>query len=481
MPFNSFLDYPMSWKPEKEKLKRPLYLSLAEQLERDIAGGFLAPGTKLPPQRELADFLDINFTTVTRAYRLCELKGLIYAVTGSGTYVAPSAAQSVTISTENLTRESVDLGFVASFESCNALISHTIVSVAKKKQAAELLNYEYPTGMPHHKAAGVNWLKNVGVQADTEHLAVVSGTQNGLALTLLALFEPGNRIAVDTYTYANFIELAKMFHLQLVPVSGDKEGMCAEALEAQHRLNPLNGVFLMPSCCNPTTVMISERRKKELAAVIEKYRLILIEDDIHAFFTAGITADYQGAMARFVPEQTIYLSGTSKPICSGLRVAYLLYPDRFREQIHQAIFNVNVKTSSLDAEIITELIISGRANEIVKQKRILAEERNRLFFDSFPSMKGIGHPLSFYRWLPIDDERSGSRVEQKLQEAGIRVYHSDRFLIGQREKHAYLRIALSTEPLEEKFQSALEKVCQMSVAPCTPTPRECQNSSNSGE
>lgn len=257
--------------------------------------------------------------------------------------------------------------------------------------------------------------------------------------------------------------------------------MCAEALEAQHRLNPLNGVFLMPSCCNPTTVMISERRKKELAAVIEKYRLILMEDDIHAFFTAGITADYQGAMARFVPEQTIYLSGTSKPICSGLRVAYLVYPDRFREQIHQAIFNVNVKTSSLDAEIITELIISGRANEIVKQKRILAEERNRLFFDSFPSMKGIGHPLSFYRWLPIDDERSGSRVEQKLQEAGIRVYHSDRFLIGQREKHAYLRIALFTEPSEEKFQSALEKICQMSVVPCTPTPEECQNSSNSGE
>ena len=49
-------------------------------------------------------------------------------------------------------------------------------------------------------------------------------------------------------------------------------------------------------------------------------------------------------------------------------------------------------------------------------------------------------------------------MEQKLQEAGIRVYHSDRFLIGQREKHAYLRIALSTEPSEEKFRVALETV-----------------------
>ena len=53
MPFNSFLNYPMSWKPERSRLKRPIYLSLADQLEQDIAAGFLSPGTKLPPQREL--------------------------------------------------------------------------------------------------------------------------------------------------------------------------------------------------------------------------------------------------------------------------------------------------------------------------------------------------------------------------------------------------------------------------------------------
>lgn len=455
MPFNSFLNYPMSWKPERNKLKRPVYLSLAEQLEKDIAGGFLAPGTKLPPQRELADFLDINFTTVTRAYRLCELKGLIYAVTGSGTFVAPSAAKSVTISTENLKRESIDLGFVSSFESCNEMLSGTVASILKKRQFSQLLDYEYPTGMPHHKDAGVNWLKNINVQTDTDHIAVVSGTQNGLALTLLALFEPGNRIAVDTYTYANFIELAKMYHIQLVPISGDNEGMSAEELEAQHRLTTIHGAFLMPSCCNPTTIMISDRRKRELADVIKRHQMILIEDDIHAFFTAGIVPDYQGALSSLVPEQSIYLCGTSKPLCSGLRVAYLVYPDRFREEIQKAIFNVNVKTSSLDAEIISELILSGKAFEILRRKCLLAEEMNALFFDFFPDRKDAGHPLSFFRWLPITDQRSGTQIEQELQDAGIRVYHSDRFLTGSRRKQTYLRIALSTVSSKEQLQKGL--------------------------
>lgn len=455
MPFNSFLDYPMSWKPDRSQLKRPVYLSLARQLEADIAEGFLPPGTKLPPQRELADFLDINFTTVTRAYRICELKGLIYAVTGSGTFVAPSAAKSVTISTDHLPRESIDLSFVSSFESCNELLRDTISAVASKRQVSELLNYEYPAGMPYHKAAGVNWLQNIGVHTDPDHLLIVSGTQNGLALALLALFEPGNRIAVDSFTYANFIELAKLHHLQLVPIGGDCEGMRADELENQHRLNPLHGVFLMPSCCNPTTVMISERRKKELSSVIVKHRLILIEDDIHAFFTAGIIPDYCGSMIRFAPEQTVYLCGTSKPLCSGLRVAYMVFPDQFRERLLKAVFNVNVKTSSLDAEIITQLILSGRARQIVVRKRNLAEQANALFDEIFPCTASDGHPLSFYRWLPINDDRGGEQIEQELLKYGIRVYHSDRFLVGSRREQSCLRIALSTAGSMERLECGL--------------------------
>lgn len=455
MPFNSFLNYPMSWKPERSKLKRPIYLSLAEQLEKDIAAGFLLPGTKLPPQRELADFLDINFTTVTRAYRICELKGLIYAVTGSGTFVAPNAAKSVTISTDNLTGSLIDLGFVSSFEQCNDMISDTIVSVMKKRQFTELLDYEYPTGMPHHKAAAVNWLKGLGVQTDTEHLAIASGTLNAIALTLLALFEPGNRIAVDTYAFVNFIELAKMYHLQLVPISRDEEGMLPQELEAQHRLKPVHGVFLSPSCCNPTTIMISERRKAALAEVIGRCGMILIEDDIHAFLSAGILKDYAGPVSRFLPEQSVYISGTSKPLCSGLRVAYLVFGDRFREQIHSAIFNVNVKTSSLDAEIIAELILSGKAVEILEKKRALAGEMNELFYEFFPEQRGIGHPLSFYRWLPIRDKRRGSEVEKELLDAGIRIYHSDRFLSGSRKEQCFLRVALATVREKERLREGL--------------------------
>lgn len=119
----------MSWKPEKQHLKRPIYLSLAERLEQDIKSGLLAPGIKLPPQRELADFLDINFTTVTRAYSICERQGFIYAVTGSGTYVSPNAKLPITISMDNKSKNLIEMGFIASFEQCNSMVVDTVQEV----------------------------------------------------------------------------------------------------------------------------------------------------------------------------------------------------------------------------------------------------------------------------------------------------------------------------------------------------------------
>ncbi|MEC2060354.1 aminotransferase-like domain-containing protein [Bacillus stercoris] len=457
MPVNSFDNYPMSWKPEREALKRPFYESIAALLEHDIKNGFLAPGTKLPPQRELADFLDLNFTTITRAYKVCEVKGLIYAVTGKGTFVSPSAARSITISKDKITN-CIDLGLIASFEETNQIVTEVIQQVASKHYVKQLLNYNDPTGIPHQKTAGLNWMKSFGIQTDQDHISIVSGAQNALAISLAALFEPGNRIATDLYTYSNFIELAKMHHIQLVPIPGDEYGMLPNELEKQCTQLNIHGIFLMPSCCNPTTVMMSNARKKEIAAVIRKHRLLLIEDDIHAFMTAGLISDYQEPMFNLLPEQSVYICSTSKSICSGLRVAYMVYGDALGEKIHQAMFNINVKTSSFDAEVITELILSGKAHDIVSQKKQLAQSANDMFAEFFPETEVNGHPLSFYRWLSINDDTDALQLETDLKKHGIRVFHSDRFLSGSATPHKHLRVALSSTESLDELRIGLERL-----------------------
>lgn len=86
-------------------------------------------------------------------------------------------------------------------------------------------------------------MKSFGIQTDQDHISIVSGAQNALAISLAALFEPGNRIATDLYTYSNFIELAKMHHIQLVPIPGDEYGMLPDGLEKQCTQLNIHGIF----------------------------------------------------------------------------------------------------------------------------------------------------------------------------------------------------------------------------------------------
>lgn len=80
----------------------------------------------------------------------------------------------------------------------------------------------------------------------------------------------------------------------------------------------------------------------------------------------------------------------------------------------------------------------------------LAQSANEIYSDYFPPSQPGEHPLSFYRWLSIEENVDSSQLEADLKMRGIRVFHSDRFLSGQTVREKYLRIALSsTNSLEE--------------------------------
>jgi DNA-binding GntR family transcriptional regulator len=75
---------------------RPAYLVIADELERAIRAGEIAPGTRVPSARKLADLADVSMRTSEAALRVLKERGLTVAVHGLGTYPNPelsSAAQ----------------------------------------------------------------------------------------------------------------------------------------------------------------------------------------------------------------------------------------------------------------------------------------------------------------------------------------------------------------------------------------------------
>lgn len=163
-------EIPMSWRPDRTNLTRPIYMTLTRMLETDISSGRLSPGTKLPGQRDLADYLDVNMTTVTRAYKMCQEKGLVYAVPGSGTYVS-SPSQAFLPDLKGGTVDGViDLGSDAFFDQCNDIVASAVKKVAVSSDIENIMGTSiYETRMAYRSTA-VNWLRNLGLKTDGDHL-----------------------------------------------------------------------------------------------------------------------------------------------------------------------------------------------------------------------------------------------------------------------------------------------------------------------
>ncbi len=459
MPVNSFDDYPMSWRPQKSKLEQPYYRSIAASLENDILSGKLPADTKLPPQRELADFLDLNLSTITRAYKLCELKGLLYAVTGRGTFVSPGTSAQHTFLDQD--GKIIEMGMIKPFYENNCIVRNAAQLVLSREESIRLFEYSNPLGTKRQIKAARKWLRRIGVDAEEGNILLSAGAQNALSVILTSLFRAGDKIAVDHFTYTNFKGLANFLHIQLVAVPADACGMLPGELLHLCKNTEVKGIYLMPTCSNPTSIFMPQARRLELAEIIRSFHLLVIEDDIYSFLTAyDQNAKDIKPFFSLLPEQTIHICSTSKSLCAGLRVAFIAFPDRYRESLVTGMLDINLKTVSLNSEIIAELIESGEADNIVKQKILSARKRNRIFRSVFPTEYfspscRTDHIERFFHWLKIPGHLTSEELELLALRKGIHVLGSHRFAMQKENKSSYVRVSIASPETEDDLRIGL--------------------------
>lgn len=158
-------------------------------------------------------------------------------------------------------------------------------------------------------------------------------------------------------------------------------------LERQCIGRSVKGIYLIPTCANPTTRTIQIERRRALAKVIKTYDLLLIEDDIAAWLEAA-AGKLVVSFFSLLGGKSVYICGMTKSLCPGLRIAYMAFPESHKKELMHGLANVNIKTSAFDAEVITELVLNGSAYDIAQKKCQWAQKNNDL-------LNGISGSLSF--------------------------------------------------------------------------------------
>ena len=79
------------WSPRIHHDARVKYIGIVEAIEADIKSRKIKPGDRLPAQRFIADALNVDLTTVTRAINEAARRGLVETQPGSGCYIAQTS------------------------------------------------------------------------------------------------------------------------------------------------------------------------------------------------------------------------------------------------------------------------------------------------------------------------------------------------------------------------------------------------------
>ena len=432
------------WLPELDGRQGPVYRAIADAIDEAVQNGTLRAGTRLPPHRDLADHLGVTVTTVTRAYTEAARRGLTSGHVGRGTFIRGSEPDER--ATEN-----------APFDlSINILMPDKEVANLQPRLFqrrvlpwTQILGYIPTKGHLRHRQAMAAWLAQTGLSVDPEHLTLTAGAQHGLSAAFSATLRPGDTLLTEELTYSGARGLAQQMHVKLRGVAIDAEGLKPDALEAACRATRARALYCMPRLQNPTSSIMSERRRRQIATIADKYRLVVIEDDVY-----GFTSPERSPLASLIPERTVFVTSLSKSLFPGLRLGAVVAPPSILEKVVSAVWSTIIMASPIGADLLSGWIEDGTAARIADWKRHENAARQTMARRLLQGERIQTHPTSPHLWLHLPLRWSSEAFVAQARARGVIVNPSTQFAVGDQHPRA-VRVCLGPPRTRAGLEQAL--------------------------
>jgi DNA-binding transcriptional MocR family regulator len=430
------------------------YKQLVDRLAAEIRAGQPTPGTRLPTHRQLAERHGLALVTASRVYAELEAMGLVSGEVGRGTFVREtSLAPGRGLDQQAVAAGLVDLNFnYPSLPGQAELLRGALRQLAGGGEVEAMLRYAPHGGRMHERASIARHLAARGLKVEASRVLIVDGAQHGLAVTAMALLQPGDVVAVDALTYPGFKLLADAHRLELAPIPAAGQGPDLDALERLCANRKVRAIYTMPTLHNPLGWVMGASRRRRLAAIARREGLLVIEDAAYALRAD----DPPPPLAVLAPETTVYVSGFSKSVATGLRVGFVVVPDAWVPKIERAIRVTTWCTPGVTTAIACAWLEDGTVERLEAQKRQDAAARQAIAAEVLAGLRCVRHPASYFVWLPLPEETRADRVAAALVREGVSVSTAEPFAATPHVPHA-LRLALGSVDLAS-LRSALQTV-----------------------
>jgi DNA-binding transcriptional MocR family regulator len=429
------------------------YKTVVDALAADIRAGRLPPGTRLPTHRQLAAREGIALVTASRVYAELEAIGLVSGEQGRGTFVRDIAlAPGQGVDQQAAAADAIDLTFnYPSLPGQADLLRRALRELATSGDLEALLRYQPHRGRPQDRASVARHLRLAGLTVSADDVLIVNGSQHGLTTTLMATLRAGDVVAADALTYPGFKVLAHTLRLELAPLPATASGPDPDALEQLCAKRRVRAIYAMPTLQNPLGWVMDDAARARLTGIARRHGLLIIEDASYAY----LAENPPPPIAAQAPDITVYVSGLSKSVATGLRFGFVAAPAPLVPAIERAIRVTTWNTPAIITAMACRWLDDGTVGRLEVRKREDARTRQSIARDALAGLPLVGHPSSYFSWLPLPEDARADRVAASLARRGISVSTAEPFATSAHIPQA-IRLALGSAELGSLRQALRE-------------------------
>ena len=397
-----------------------------EQLRDAVRSGRLAQGLALPSTRALARDLGVSRGVVVDAYTQLAAEGYLLARQGAPTRVsdaaAPPPAEAPRAEAPRAPRFDFRPGGpdVSLFPRAVWLAS---LRRALSSAPDARLDYGDPRGAPELRHALARYLGRVrGVAADPERVIVTSGMAQGMAVFARALVALGaRRMAMEDPSSAPGRAQLASNGLDIVGVPVDADGLRVNALEQRAASGAPDSVMVTPAHQFPLGVVLSPERRAALIDWAARSGALVLEDDYDAEYRYDRTP--VGALQGLAPELVAYAGSVSKTLAPGLRLGWLVVPERVAEAAGAAKASDDLGTPVVEQLALADFLERGEFDRHLRRTRSVYRARRDALVSALerhlPACVPTGVAAGLHLVVPLPPGSDEQAVLEAARSSGL--------------------------------------------------------------
>ncbi|OII63569.1 GntR family transcriptional regulator [Streptomyces sp. CC53] len=418
--------------------KPPAYRALADGIRLLVLEGRVPVAARLPAERELALALSVSRTTVAAAYEALRAEGFLESRRGAGSWTSVPAGNPLPArGLEPLPPEAlgsmIDLG-------CAALPApEPWLTQGFRGALDELAPYahthgDYPAGLPVLRQVIAERYTERGIPTMPEQIMVTTGAMGAIDAICHLFAGRGERIAVESPSYANILQLMREAGARLVPVAM-APGLAGWDLprwrqvlrDAAPRL-----AYVVADFHNPTGALADDDQRRSLVEAARSAGTVLVVDETMSELYLEADLRMPRPVCSFDPAGSTVLTvgSASKAFWAGMRIGWVrAAPDVIRSLVAARAY-ADLGTPVLEQLAVARLMRTGGWSEAVAFRRAQGRENRDALVTAvrreLPDWEFEVPSGGLTLWVRTGG-LSGSRLAEAGERAGVRVPSGPRF------------------------------------------------------